>query len=87
MKPTLCGRCGAPLPAGARECSFCGVGIAGATGPAPAPRAPSGSDEDIVRLIRSRNKIEAIKIWRQRYRVGLREAKDAVEALEKKLGL
>lgn len=39
-------------------------------------------DKDIRDLARSGRKIEAIKVYRERYHVGLREAKDAVEALE-----
>ena len=42
-------------------------------------------DEDILDLIRQNRKIEAIKLMRERTGLGLAEAKDAVEALERDL--
>ncbi|MCG8590243.1 MAG: hypothetical protein MJE66_13205 [Proteobacteria bacterium] len=47
-----------------------------------ATSAPAGSIEDL--LLRGR-KIEAIKLYREEHGVGLREAKEAVEALEREL--
>lgn len=38
---------------------------------------------EMVRMIRAGKKIDAIKIYREIYRVGLREAKDAVDGLER----
>ncbi len=51
------------------------------------PITPSGplDEEDLKRLLRLGNKIEAIKQYRLRTRVGLKEAKDAVEAIERTL--
>jgi ribosomal protein L7/L12 len=47
---------------------------------------PGGSfDEDIQRLIRAGRKIEAIKLYRERNPVGLKEAKDAVEAIASRM--
>ncbi|MGH6651379.1 MAG: ribosomal protein L7/L12 [Sphingopyxis sp.] len=40
-------------------------------------------DEDILDLIRQNRKIEAIKLMREKTGLGLAEAKDAVEALER----
>ena len=37
---------------------------------------------EIARLMRAGNKIEAIKLYRDTFQVGLKEAKDAVDALE-----
>jgi ribosomal protein L7/L12 len=37
---------------------------------------------EIDRLMRAGNKIEAIKVYREKFNVGLKEAKDAVEAME-----
>ncbi len=45
----------------------------------------SGTDADIERLVASGRKIEAIKLHRQLHRTGLKEAKDAVEALASRL--
>ena len=41
---------------------------------------------EITDAIRSGNKITAIKLWRERTNVGLKEAKDAVEALARSMG-
>jgi len=38
-------------------------------------------DSKIVELVKQGNKIEAIKVYRAMYNVGLKEAKDAVDQL------
>ena len=43
-------------------------------------------DPAIVDAIQRGNKIQAIKLWRERTNVGLKEAKDAVEALARSMG-
>ena len=43
------------------------------------------NNHEIVNLLRQGRKIEAIKIYRERTKLGLKEAKDAVEALERQL--
>ncbi len=48
------------------------------------PPAPSGSDT-VTGLIRAGKKIEAIKIYREETGAGLKEAKDAVEAIQDRL--
>ncbi len=40
---------------------------------------------EVVRLIRAGQKIEAIKVYRDATKCGLKEAKDAVEAVERTL--
>jgi large subunit ribosomal protein L7/L12 len=56
------------------------------TPPAP-PRFPPGSlpdlEEEVRRLMAERKKIEAIKLYRETTGVGLKEAKEAVEALDR----
>ncbi|HEX8550550.1 MAG TPA: hypothetical protein VF681_03235 [Abditibacteriaceae bacterium] len=47
----------------------------------PVSAAPDGSDEDVRALARSGRKIDAIKLYRTRHRVGLKEAKEAVERM------
>jgi len=42
-------------------------------------------DAEIERLIRDGRKIEAIKAYRESTGLGLKEAKDAVEAIERRL--
>ncbi|OZG71785.1 hypothetical protein BTA51_19335 [Hahella sp. CCB-MM4] len=47
----------------------------------PVPPADQATDEDIRKLAGSGKKIQAIKLYREKYGVGLKEAKEAVEAL------
>jgi ribosomal protein L7/L12 len=76
-----------------RECH--GVGLAEAKaavetlaeGGTPATEASPEEDDDVLELMRGQKKIAAIKIYRERYDVGLKEAKDAVEALAAKHGI
>jgi ribosomal protein L7/L12 len=53
---------------------------------AAAPAA-GGDDEHTVELIRGGRKIEAIKRHRELTGLGLAEAKDAVEEIERRMGL
>lgn len=46
----------------------------------------AGQIEKIGRLLKAGNKIEAIKVYRQTFGVGLKEAKDAVERLQTTVG-
>ncbi len=47
----------------------------------PVPSADLATDDDIRNLAESGRKIQAIKLYREKYGVGLKEAKEAVEAL------
>ncbi len=60
-----------------------------ATGELPPVEAPATSSEEaeLVELVRSGRKIEAVKLYRERHGVGLKEAKDAVEALAGEAGI
>jgi len=50
------------------------------------PAPPAGTTIDsIASLLASGRRIEAIKAWREKRHVGLREAKEAVEALQRNL--
>ena len=73
--------------AGAFACPYCGVAFEGAPpGAGPPPPGMRGADPDILDLLAKGNKIEAIKIYRERYRPpGLKEAKDAVEEIERRM--
>lgn len=55
------------------------------------PHAPSGAvagvPHGVVEALRKGNKIEAIKVYREATKCSLLEAKNTVEALEKKLGI
>lgn len=54
-----------------------------------APASPFGSSAEVMdevkRLLREGNKIEAIRIHREYFNLGLKESKDAVEAVESQL--
>jgi large subunit ribosomal protein L7/L12 len=54
---------------------------------APRPSAPtrSESDAEIDALLRDGRKIEAIKVARERFGLGLKEAKDLADAREREL--
>ena len=83
MAVLQCGNCGAPRNPRSPRCEYCGSHFADPT----TGRSIVEVDRDIERLLRAKNKIEAIKIYRERHKTGLAEAKDAIEALEKRLGL
>ena len=51
-----------------------------------APVTPSG-DPEVLALVRERRKIDAIRLVRQRTGLGLKEAKDRVDAMEREMGL
>jgi large subunit ribosomal protein L7/L12 len=62
----------------ATRCEKCGAELAGL---AEQPQEPV--DDTLMDLIRRGQKINAIKLYRERTGLGLKEAKDAVEALER----
>jgi ribosomal protein L7/L12 len=45
----------------------------------------NGAQTDALHWLRQGNKIEAIKVYRQATGLGLKEAKDAIDALEQQL--
>ena len=47
------------------------------------PPPGKGTDADVRRLIETRQKIDAIKLYREVHGVGLKDAKEAVERMEK----
>jgi large subunit ribosomal protein L7/L12 len=75
---TRCTFCDHENPLGATSCAKCHAELSGALDAAQQPDV-----DPLMDLVRSGKKIEAIKIYRQRMGVGLKEAKDAVEALER----
>lgn len=83
MKSAKCENCGAGVTAGAVACAYCGTTFVTAAPGVAGP--PPGANPELVRLIRAGQKIEAIKVYRDATKCGLREAKEAVEALERTL--
>jgi ribosomal protein L7/L12 len=80
----ICPFCSETNPAEAEVCQKCGNAI---PREASAEGEPDESEKELVNLLADGKKIEAIKIYRQRTGVGLKEAKDAVEALGAKYGI
>lgn len=75
-----CPACRCDNPEGTPICRECGTNLP--MPPAGEPVSDASGDADLVALVRDGNKIEAVKLYRERHGVGLKEAKDAVEALE-----
>jgi ribosomal protein L7/L12 len=81
MAMAYCMFCAHDNPPGLRRCRNCGADLPEATGPGMS----SGDDlESRVRsLMAEGQKIEAIKLYRERTGAGLKESKDAVEAIQR----
>jgi len=82
---SACPKCGTSNPAGTPLCGNCGANLPQEPAPdetAGVPDQPSNeSDDEVLKLLRSGQKISAIKAYREQTGVGLKEAKDAVEAM------
>ncbi len=78
-----CPNCGAPRTDPA-VCEFCDVVFE--TG-ARAPKATRGFSDEVVAAVRAGNKIEAIRLHRLANKSSLLQAKEAIEQLERQLGL
>jgi hypothetical protein len=76
---TQCEKCGGPLQA-----AFSGEPD---QAPPTAVPEPGSIEAEVLGLMRERKKIEAIKVYRQRTEMGLKESKDFVEALAAKHGI
>jgi len=79
-----CTRCGAPRTTSAPACPFCKSLYADAPPPG-SPPAPIDAPAGVVAALRAQNKIEAIRLYREAFKTGLREAKEAVERIETQL--
>jgi hypothetical protein len=85
-----CPACGGNVPSDTEVCKFCGTRmpvVAGETTGDKTAGGPSPLDEQILSLLRQGRKIEAIKVYRAATNCGLKEAKDAVEALAAQHGI
>lgn len=77
-----CTFCDHRNPTGAQRCESCGAELPGAY-----EQPQESLEEMLAALLADGQKIEAVKLYRERTGAGLREAKDAVEALERGEGL
>jgi len=78
---TQCEECRAPL-----QTAVAGGSDSAPPAPATVPE-PGSLEAEILGLMQGQQKIEAIKLYRQRTGVGLKEAKDFVEALAAEQGI
>lgn len=53
--------------------------------PRPPPASPPEVETEVRRLLQAKQKIQAIKVYRGYHGTSLAEAKDAVEAIERKM--
>lgn len=86
-----CPKCGKFNPTGTPLCGNCGESLPSESAPEETPavsdQPASGSDDEVMKLLRSGSKIGAIKAYREQTGVGLKEAKDAVEAMASEHGI
>lgn len=75
-----CKHCGSMISQSTPETTSSGTST---TPPPPLPQDTAQIDTQVKQLINSGEKIEAIKFYREKTGVGLKEAKDYVEGLEK----
>lgn len=90
--PLRCPTCSAPLDpppphTDTLRCPYCGAGVllterSGHVEAAAAHQRHTDAISDVLRSLRAGNKINAIKLYREHFGVGLAEAKYAVERLE-----
>lgn len=87
-----CPTCSAPLDlppehATSLRCPYCGAGVllterSGHVEAAAAHERHADAIAEVLRQLRAGSKIGAVKVYRERFGVGLKEARDAVERLE-----
>ena len=78
-----CVFCNQPVSPGAIKCPKCGADLFPADVARKADAASSATEGDILSMLEQGRKIDAIRMYREQTGAGLREAKDAVEALER----
>ena len=86
LQPFQSDRCNAMRRVPGTVADGCPERLRFATPPAAAPE-PGSLEAEILGLMQGQQKIKAIKLYRQRTGVGLKEAKDFVEALAAKHGV
>jgi hypothetical protein len=86
-----CPFCNEGNPLTARHCSACGAALDSDPSERDAADGPvtvdAEKDDELVELLRSRQKIAAIKLYREQAGCGLKEAKEYVESLAVQRGI
>ena len=80
-----CTHCGAARTTSAPACPFC-TALYGDAAPPGAPPARIDAPPGVVEALDAENKIEAIRLYQTARKVGLLEAKKAVERIERERG-
>jgi ribosomal protein L7/L12 len=78
-----CDFCNEPISFGSTKCPKCGADFFPADIARAADLASPATEGDVVSMLQQGRKIDAIRLYREQTGAGLREAKDAVEALER----
>jgi hypothetical protein len=82
-----CSHCGAPAQAGSATCHYCHAVLVIPGGSPGTVKTAAGFPAEALTSLRNGNKIDAIRIYREAKKCSLAEAKNAVDAIEKQLGL
>ena|ERR1051326_405176 len=82
-----CSACGAVISVPGKNCQYCGAALFNLEQKSQ-ETSPTGSlEEKVLELCKAGNFLEAIKIYKDATGKGLKESKDAVEALAQKNGI
>ena len=89
---STCAYCGYAFNDDERVCPRCGGNREEASPPLPTSELEEELSQDamwheVIQLLKKKRKVQAITVYRQAKNTGLKEAKDAVDKVERDLGL